>query len=125
AHQAFDPCLAHARPLSLQHPLDARAAVRLTAIDEDFIDALAQRLIGAHASTRCSSHERVVALPRNPEHTAEHRDRELRLLRVDERELHSLSFAKKAAAFFRISRSISSCSTRLRRRAFSFSNRAA
>src|SRR5690606_41407454 len=37
-------------------------------------------------------------------------DGEERPLRLDESELHSLSFAKKAAAFFRISRSMRSCS---------------
>jgi hypothetical protein len=48
------------------------------------------------------------AAARDAEHITEHGDGVERLLHEDERELHVLSFAKKAAAFFRISRSISS-----------------
>src|SRR4029079_7342028 len=47
----------------------------------------------------------VVASARNTQRPAPARDSLDRLLRSDERELHALSFAKKAAAFFRMSRS--------------------
>src|SRR5258705_4285639 len=57
----------------------------------------------------------------HPQHPTQHRDGEGRLLRLDERELHAWSLAKKAAAFFRMSRSIRSvrfsrrnCSSSLR-----------
>ncbi len=43
-------------------------------------------------------------------------DREIGLLREDECELHPFSFAKKAAAFFKIVLSISSSRTRFRSR---------
>src|SRR5439155_8066488 len=47
----------------------------------------------------------IEAWSRHVERLARDRDRTARLLRLDERELHALSFAKKAAAFFRMSRS--------------------
>ena len=48
----------------------------------------------------------VEARSRDLQHPAHQRHRETGLLRRDERESHSLSLAKKAVAFFRISRSI-------------------
>src|SRR6185369_3800726 len=62
---------------------------------------------------------RVEAASRHAEGPREHRHRVASPLRVDERELHAFSFAKKAAAFFRISRSIRSSRFSLRSRASS------
>src|SRR4051794_32833008 len=64
-----------------------------------------------------------LALTRHAKDAA-HRGHRKRLLRGDERELHSLFFAKKAAAFFRISRSIRSESFSFWSTAFSRSSRA-
>src|SRR5690606_5539647 len=63
----------------------------------------------------------AVAAGGDLEHSAQDRDGEAGLLRVDELESHEFSFAKKAAAFFRISRSISSTLIRLRSSRFSLS----
>jgi len=57
---------------------------------------------------------RVEAAARYRQYVAHHDHRPRRLLLVDERELHAFSFAKKAAAFFNISRSISRRFTRVR-----------
>src|SRR5205823_4995801 len=59
---------------------------------------------------------RVEARGRDLEHGAHHNHRPHGLLRQNERELHAFSFAKKATAFPRMSRSIRATRTSLRRR---------
>src|SRR5690349_9028733 len=86
----------------------AGTAVALRALEMNRADAYAERVLLAGTRTGRALGEGVVALPRDTQQPAQRCDREAGLLRVDERELHSLSFAKKAAAFFRISRSIRS-----------------
>src|SRR4051794_8254407 len=82
-----------------------RASIRPSALGVHRSEPLAECLITVGTSTRRASGEGVIALPCHSEQPAEGRDGERSLLRVDECELHSLSFAKKAAAFFRIARS--------------------
>src|SRR5262249_44067401 len=72
--------------------------------------------------TRRPPHEGVVALPCHTQHAAQRSDGKAGLLRSDERELYSFSFAKKAAAFFRMSRSIFSDSFSRRSAVFSRSS---
>src|ERR1019366_3865309 len=57
---------------------------------------------------------RIEAAARYRQHVAHRDHRPRRRLLVDERELHAFAFAKNAAAFFNISRSISRRFTRLR-----------
>jgi hypothetical protein len=61
--------------------------------------------------SRCSAWRRRAGAPpaRHLQHPAKHTHRVSGPLRMDESELHVCSFAKKAAAFFKISRSIRSC----------------
>src|SRR5262245_8273622 len=63
---------------------------------------------------------RVVPAPRDAKGATQHADGVLRLLRVDERKSHRFSLAKKAAAFFSISRSSLRTRFSLRRAASSF-----
>src|SRR5580704_19279340 len=60
--------------------------------------ARAGPLLAPHADWRWTFGESVVTLPAHAQQPAESHEREIRLLRVDERESHSLSFTKKAAA---------------------------
>src|SRR6187200_1276977 len=98
------------------HP---RAAIGAPALVMDFGDDDAQRLVCLLASRRRTLPPGVVAAWGNLEHAAHRSHGEMGLLLVDEGEFHSLSFAKKAAAFFKISRSIRSCSTSRRSRSSS------
>src|SRR4051812_44466738 len=123
-HRAFYRAFSDLKATSMQFFEDARAAVRLPTRDKDLTDDLAEFRVGLDASTRRTLRVRVVALPSDVEEAAHRRERERRLLRVDESEPHSLSFAKKAAAFFRIARSISSSAFLLRSFAFSSFRRA-
>ena len=87
------------------------------------LHALSKVLLTLSPGTSGPLGEGIVPLPSDSEESTERRDWEGRLLRVDERELHSLSFAKKAAAFFKISRSVRSESFSRRSRSFSRSSR--
>src|SRR5215471_8414440 len=120
----LDSPLADATALVAQRCVNSRAPVGSSALRVQNADALAELFVGSDAGAPSPTLERVVALPRHPEQTTQDRDFEKRLLRADECELHSLSFAKKAAAFFRISRSVLSDSTSLRSDWFSRLSRA-
>ena len=114
AHQPLDPLLADADALPAKGPVNARAAVPLAALRvrrRDLDGELRVRLRPLAARPLLPG---VVAAAGDLEHLAQNGDRVVRLLRVDELEHHPFSFAKKAAAFFNISRSISSRLTRLR-----------
>src|SRR4029079_2722086 len=75
-----------------------------------------QRLLTDLPSRRIAFQPRVEAAARHPQHAADDHRRPTNAMRLDERKLHGCSLAKNAAAFFKISRSISS-------RAFSLRNR--
>ena len=68
-------------------------------------------LVGGGARGTSAFQPRVESAARHFENVAEYRYRRGGLLRRDERELHVLSLAKKAVAFFRMSRSIRSVFT--------------
>ena len=85
-----------------------RASIGATARFVNRTDLLQQTIIGLGASTRPSAAPGVVAAACDLQDIAQHPDRIKGPLRVDESVSHRLSFAKKAVAFFRISRSIRS-----------------
>src|SRR5579862_657145 len=113
-HQPLDP-LAHDAHLAVtKRPMHAPGAVGLAALSVDLLDPLEQRGVGQLAIRRRASLPGVEAGARDAEHPAQLRDRVVGLLRCDEsKQAHrvSLSRAKKAAAFFKISRSCSSSFT--------------
>ena len=98
AHAALYALLSDAPATSTQLVEHARAAVRLAHFREELADDRAELGIGADASAWWPVRMRVVALPGDAEEPAHRSDREGGLLRTDECESHSLSFAKKAAA---------------------------
>src|SRR5690606_16320003 len=81
----------------------ARAAVGAAALPMDRGDLDAKFCVFAPPLTDVTLGPSVVAAPRDFQDTAHHRDREIGLLRTDELEPHECSFAKKAAAFLRLS----------------------
>src|SRR5690606_24791201 len=99
--------------------VDPRAAVGPPARLEQPVDDDLEALVGLGSRRRRAPLRGVEAGPRDAEGLAELCHRERGLLRGDARKLHVLSFAKKAAAFFRMSRSILSSRTSLRSRASS------
>src|SRR4029453_17688962 len=90
---------------------NARAAIRLATRVERRLDEHFELLVLLAPRRRWTLAPRVEARGRQPKGAAQLGDRPLSacLLRGDERELHVVSFAKKAAAFFRMSRSTRSC----------------
>ena len=116
--QAGDAGLAHepldalaADPDAVGHAqlgVDARRSVDAPVRAVDLADALGQPRVLARAGRRRPALPGVKARAADAEHAAHRLDRVLGLLRRDEPEDHrrvSLSLAKKAAAFLRISRS--------------------
>src|SRR3954451_7658700 len=99
--------------------VDARRAIQVAVVVVDLADALKQPLVLALAPRRRAVLPRVKARAADAQHAAHRLDRVLGPLRRDEPEDHrrvSLSFAKKAAAFLRISRSSVSVRTSRRSR---------
>src|SRR5215213_5618929 len=98
---------------------DPRRAVRAPALLVDRPDPLAEPLVGTGPRGGRPFPPGVVPAPRDTQQAAHRSHREVGLLRLDERErryrIASLSLAKKAAAFFRISRSWRSVRTSRRR----------
>src|SRR5437588_10224812 len=98
-----------------QHGMDAAGAIGTAALAVDRGDPLTEPGVGERAIRRRPPLPGVEAGAGNAEQPAHQRDRVAGLLRRDDPiQAHrvSLSFAKKAAAFFKISRSCSSNSTR-------------
>src|SRR5829696_6698170 len=118
-HQAGDALAPDPDPvLEAQLGMDPGRAVNTSARVVDLLDLLGQPSIGQGAIGRWPALPIVEAGAVDAEHAAHHGDGIVGLLRGDERERlayrPSLSFAKKTAAFARISRSI---------RSFAFSSR--
>src|SRR2546426_4101583 len=88
--------------------VNPRAAVALQALGMDRRDLEAQPGVRLRPGRRRARLPGVEARARHLERAAQQPDRDGGLLRGDEREPHAFSFAKKAAAFFRMSRSIRS-----------------
>jgi hypothetical protein len=93
--------------------VNANRPVRLPAFLEEGPDENAELTILLVVPRDSAFSPRVKARLRDAERFAKPDDGK-GLLRCDESKLHVLSFAKKAAAFFRIAFSISSSRTRLR-----------
>src|SRR5436190_19717689 len=97
-----------------QLALQARTPVSLVALAMRDAQHIAQSTIGARARTLWTLLPRIEATPRHAERVTHHVDRERCLLRRDPGEGYSSYLAKKAVAFFRMSRSI--CNRRFSRR---------
>src|SRR6185503_12619896 len=80
--------------------------IPLPALRVDRSDLHAQACVDLPAPGRRPPLPRVEPRPRDLQRAAQQPDRKRGLLRGDEREPHGFSFAKKAVAFFRMSRSI-------------------
>jgi hypothetical protein len=98
AHQPFDSLPANSNALRAQFAMNARASVRTTTALMRRDDVHGELSIG-----RCPRRHRallpgVEAARRDSEDSAHRADGEGHLLRFDESEFHSLSFAKKVAA---------------------------
>src|SRR6185312_12548087 len=118
-HQPDDPLPAHVHVLLLQLAVDARTAVVRAAALVGGVDEDLEPLVLLVVRALWPLLPGVEPRPRHTQGPAQLRCSELGLLRGDERELHAFSFAKKAAAFFRISRSSRSSRFSLRSRASS------
>ena len=124
---------ARGESLFLLQPNHAFAADALSLLAQVFVDARAPVPPLAAVKRRADQHRqlavtlrvsrlrpalpRVEAAARHPQTAAQQAERVVRLLRRDESESHRRSVAKKAAAFFRISRSSRRIRFSLRRRA--------
>src|SRR5439155_11877172 len=116
-HKPLDPLTADVDALLTKSGVDTAGAIGAAALAVDLRDPLNQPGISESTIGRRSPLPSVEARARNAEQPAHQRDRVVGLLRRDEpKQVHrvSLSFTKKAAAFFRISRSCSSSNTRRR-----------
>src|SRR5207237_10472498 len=111
-HQPGDALAPDVLTAGAQLRVHAWAAVPSPTLSMDGGDLHGQPLIDVGPRRRRPRLPRIAPRPGDPEHLAQRRHGEAGLLRRDEGELHSLSLAKKAVAFFRMSRSI-------RRRLFS------
>src|SRR6185312_8153848 len=106
--------LADPDALPAKSAVNARAAVPLAALRVRRRDLDSELRIRLRPFAARPLLPVVVAAAGDLQDLAKNGDRIVRLLRVDELEHHPFSFAKKAAAFFKISRSISRRLTRLR-----------
>jgi hypothetical protein len=100
-HDPGDSLAAGCLTLGRQGTVNSRSAVCCPAVGEGLMDQAPQHLVAIAATARLPTHPGVVALPRHLEHLTQQRDVMLGLLRLDEREPHLFSLAKKAAAFLR------------------------
>src|SRR5262249_31876674 len=108
AHEPLNPLAANAHALLVQIEMHPPRAVAAAAAAVDRPDPLAQPGIDERSLRQWPTLPSVKTRAGDAEHPAHERDRVVNLLRRDETEaLHrvSLSFAKKAAAFFKPSRS--------------------
>src|SRR5262249_52990405 len=108
AHEPLNPLAANAHALLVQIEMHPPRAVAAAAAAVDRPDPLAQPGIDERSLRQWPTLPSVKTRAGDAEHPAHERDRVVDLLRRDQTEaLHrvSLSFAKKAAAFFKTSRS--------------------
>src|SRR5690349_1145770 len=107
---------AHAHTLPLQFAVDARVPISalMTTVDGSDVDPCGG--VGPGSRRGFPLEPCVEAGAPDLQNLAQHDNRVVGLLLRDEAKPHLLSLAKKAVAFFRISRSISSRRTSLRSR---------
>src|SRR5262249_42261039 len=108
AHEARDALFAYAHAARAQIGVDTRAAIGPATLAVHGGNLQTKRGVGLRPGGRRTLAPSVVATARDVECVAQDGNGVTSLLRRNERKLHLLSFAKKAAAFFNISRSISS-----------------
>src|SRR5216683_5405150 len=96
--------------------MDARTAISRPTRFMNRPDYRSQTLVALASGTRRSSLRRIEAGAANSQQPAHQRQREVVTVNADAGVLHSFSFAKYAAAFFRKSRSCSKRSTSRRKR---------
>src|SRR5712691_13411157 len=109
SHQARHALTPNVLAIGLEILVDARTPVGLAARSVRGSNLDFERGIFLRPETEATPAPGVEARGRDQQRPAQHSHGVRRLLRLDEPELHWLSFAKKAAAFFSISRSIRSC----------------
>src|SRR5713226_827607 len=119
SHQADDAFTADRDALGLQLLVDSRAAVGPATELVGFAGKHRQTAVLPRPSAFGAIAPSIEPARRDTEMTAHERDWEVGLLRSNEREFHWFSLAKKAAAFFRSSRSIRSSRFSFLRRASS------
>src|SRR5262249_9410415 len=105
-HQARHALATRAAAGGRQLGVNPGAAVALSALGMDRHDLEAQPVVRPDPGRRRARLPRVEPRTRHLERAAQQPYRKGGLLRGDEREPHGFSFAKKAVAFFRMSRSI-------------------
>ncbi len=106
AHQPGDTLARTAHPARAEFGVDARRTIRPATTRVDGGDLGGQRRIGLGAGRDPAARPRVVRRTGDLQHPAQERDGIGGLLLMDEPvAAHEVSFAKKAAAFFKISRS--------------------
>src|SRR6202022_1034477 len=93
-------------PSRLQVLVDSRTTVTAFACLMRSADLQLEPTVVSRASGFRSKAPRIESGPGDLEDSTHRCYRKVRLLRLDERESHSFSLAKKAVAFFKISRSI-------------------
>src|SRR5262245_42200975 len=106
AHQPRHALAAHALPPLTQLGMHPRTAVAPAALHVNRLNCDPELLILLGPPREGSRLPRVEPRARYLQRAAQHPHRELGLLRGDESKPHGFSFAKKAVAFFRMSRSI-------------------
>src|SRR6476646_7379898 len=114
-HQTDDALATHALVLLDQIPVNARAAISLTAFMEGGTHQDAQAAIGLRVQGLRPTTRGVEAARRDVQILTELGHGELGLRRVDPSEHYAWFLAKKAAAFFRMSRSMRNSRLSLRR----------
>src|SRR6185503_8625783 len=119
-HQSRDTMTAHPKPLRLQLLVNPRTAVPASRSLITGPNVRHQALILLCAPTHRAVAPGIEPTPGDVEHSTQYAHRIDRLLRLDKTISHSDSLAKKATAFFKMSRSMRNCSTS-RRNTFSSS----
>src|SRR5215831_12538527 len=120
-HEATHARLPTSKAQRAQLHADPRRAIALLHLPLNLADPRREHVICLHAFTERPIAPRIVAGLRHLQHSAHRRDVPNAGVRLDERESHRASLAKKAVAFFRISRSSRRRSFSARRRRFSSS----
>src|ERR1035437_419105 len=121
-HQALYASLAHANPLGMQLPPDARPSIRTAILCVDGADVNQQSLIAEVATCGDLASPRlmlVIAGDAHFEHSALHTDGPDQLIAQNKGVSHRWPFAKNAVAFPKMSRSMVTRANSARRRRFS------
>ncbi len=103
--QPNHPLPTHSIPLLVQVVINPRTPIGAATRLMGGTNQHAQLAVPARVGRRRPTYPGIKATPRDVENLTQVNDRYGGLLRLDERESYSLSFAKKAAAFFKTSRS--------------------